>query len=69
MKCLLNLTSALAVRVRNLIREEERAHPGMQEVAAMVYVGDVYALREQAVPARSDGWGAHCYVCDEPDHL
>ena len=69
MKCLLNLTSSLAARVGNLIREEERAHPGLQEVAAMVYVGDVYALREQTVPAKNDGWGAQCYNCDEPDHL
>lgn len=69
MKCLLNLTSTLAARVGNLIREAELAHPGMQEVAAMVYVGDVYALREQTAPARNDGWGTHCYVCDEPDHL
>ena len=69
MKCLLNLTSSLAARVGNLILEAERAHPGMQEVAAMVYVGDVYALREQSVSATSDGWGAHCYVCDEPGHL
>jgi len=69
MKSLLNLTSSLAARVGNLIREEERAHPGMQEVAAMVYVGDVYALREQALPATNDGWGAHCYICNEPDQL
>lgn len=69
MKCLLNLTSSLAARVGNLIREEERAHPGMQEVAAMVYVGDVYALREQTAPARNDGWGVQCYSCDEPGHL
>ena len=69
MKCLLKLTSSLAARVGNLIREAELAHPGMQEVAAMVYVGDVYALRVQSVPAGNDGWGTHCYVCDEPDHL
>jgi hypothetical protein len=69
MKSLLNLTSSLAARVGNLIREAERAHPGMQEVAAMVYVGDVYALREQSVPVKSDGWGTHCYNCDAPDHL
>jgi hypothetical protein len=69
MKCLLHLTSSLAARVGNLIREAELAHPGMQEVAGMVYVGDVYALRVQTAPARNDGWGTQCYVCDEPDHL
>lgn len=68
MKNLFNLTSSLAAKVRHLIREEEQAHPGMQEVAAMVYVGDVYALREQPQPAKNDGWGTHCYVCEDSDH-
>lgn len=69
MKCLLNLTSKLATQISALIREEERAHPGMQEVAAMVYVGDVYVLRVQSQPAKNDGWGKHCYACDDPGHL
>jgi hypothetical protein len=30
----------------------------------MVYVGDVYVLREQSAPGRSDGWGDHAYLSD-----
>ena len=69
MKCLFKVTSKLAAKISALIRAEERAHPDMQEVAAMVYVGDVYVLREQCQPAKNDGWGTHCYTCDDPDHL
>ena len=32
-----------------------------EEVAAMVYVGDVYALREQSKPTKNDGWGKNSY--------
>ena len=53
MKRLFNLTSKLAAKINTLIREEEKAHPDMPEVAAMVYVGDVYALREQSQLAKT----------------
>ena len=69
MKRLFNLTSKLAAKINTLIREEEKAHPDMPEVAAMVYVGDVYALREQSQLAKNDGWGTHCHTCDDPNHL
>ena len=69
MKCLFNLTSKLAAKINTLIREEERAHPDMLEMAAMVYVGDVYVLREQCQPLKNDGWGAHCYTCGASNHL
>ncbi len=59
MKSLLRRTSSLAARVSGLIREAETRDPGMQEAAAMVYVGDVYVLREQAIPSSVDGRGAH----------
>jgi hypothetical protein len=36
----------------------------MCEAAAMVYVGDVYALREVDVALEDDGWGSRCYTCD-----
>ncbi len=38
---------SLAKRANALVAQAEFAHPGMREVAAMVYIGDVYALREQ----------------------
>ena len=44
MRNLFRFASSLANKVNALIRKEESAHPGMQEVAAMVYVGDIYAL-------------------------
>lgn len=69
MKLLFRVASSLANKVNALIRKEESAHPGMQEVAAMVYVGDVYVLREQTKPTKYDGWGKNCYQCDSPRHL
>jgi len=44
MTLLKNLTLGLFGRLNRLIRNAEAAHPEMPE-AAMVYVGDVYALR------------------------
>ena len=38
--------------------------PEMCEVAAMVYVGDVYSLRDQNTSLDDNGWGGRCYVCD-----
>ena len=56
MRNVFRFASSLAAKVNALIRKEESAHPGMQEVAAMVYVGDVYVLREQTKPTKNDGW-------------
>jgi hypothetical protein len=64
MNSLFQLTSSLVSRINALIMQSERAHPGMQEVAAMVYVGDVYALREQPRRQHADGWGHYHYSCD-----
>jgi len=65
MKTLLTrLTSSLARQINALIRRVEAAHPGMPEVAAMVYVGDVYALREQRRRRHVDGWGDKRYYCE-----
>jgi len=64
MKSPFQLTSSLASRINALITQSERAHPGMQEVAAMVYVGDVYALRERPRRQHTDGWGRYHYSCD-----
>ena len=38
MKFLFELTSSLVSRINALVAQSERMHPGMQEVAAMVYV-------------------------------
>jgi len=58
------LTSSLARQINNLVRRVEAAHPGMPEVAAMVYVGDVYVLREQRHRRHVDGWGGKRYHCE-----
>ena len=67
MNPLFNWTSALVSRVNGLIRRTEADHPDMKEAAAMVYVGDVYALRELRVRAHADGWGDRRYTCDAKD--
>lgn len=69
MKYLRHITSSLTARVNAMVQQAEVTHPGMREVAAMVYVGDVYALREQREPAKNDGWDGKCYSGDTPDHL
>ena len=69
MRNVFRFASSLAAKVNALIHQEEVAHPGMPEVAAMVYVGDVYALREPMKPTKNDGWGKNCYHCDSPRHL
>lgn len=64
MKSLFELTASLVSRINALVAQSELAHPGMHEVAAMVYVGDVYALREQSCRRHADGWGRYHYSCD-----
>jgi hypothetical protein len=64
MKSLLRLTSSLVKRINALIARAEAANPAMPEVAAMVYVGDVYALRLQRHRRHADGWGSYRYSCD-----
>ncbi len=64
MKSLFTLTSSLVRRINSLMARAEASNPGMQEVAAMVYVGDVYALREQRQRRHVDGWGRYRYSCD-----
>ena len=58
------VTSSLVRRMNSLVQRAESAHPGMEDVAAMVYVGDVYALREQRRRRPTDGWGRYRYSCD-----
>ena len=64
MKLLHKLTSSLASKINDLVAQAESTNPGMHEVAAMIYVGDVYALREQSQRLHSDGWGRYHYSCD-----
>lgn len=57
----------MAAQAQVLVTQAEsvcETDPEMCEVAAMVYVGDVYALREFGVDLEDDGWGNRCYVCD-----
>lgn len=58
------LSSSLSRRINALIRRAEAVYPDMEDVAAMVYVGDVYALREQHQRRSADGWGRYRYTCD-----
>jgi len=57
----------IAATVRSLIKQAEVAtveDPELCEVAGMVYVGDVYSLREDMKSCgHDDGWGKRCYVC------
>lgn len=64
MRSLLQLTFSLVRRINALVARAVAGNPGMGEVAAMVYVGDVYALREQRRRRRADGWGRYRYSCD-----
>jgi|GEM_PF-3160349 len=57
----------VAVRAQALVSQAETVcelDPEMCEAAAMVYVGDVYALREVDAALEDDGWGSRCYTCD-----
>jgi hypothetical protein len=63
MKFLPRFTSSLVSRLYALIVQSELAHPGMHEVVAMVYVGDVYVLREQLSRQHADGWRRYHYSC------
>jgi len=58
------LTASLAERVNQIISHIEADYPGMNETAAMVYVGDVVVLREQRHRRHADGWGSSRYSCD-----
>lgn len=58
------LTYFLVRRMNSLIAKAEQDHPGMRETAAMVYVGDVYALRELPSRRHADGWGRLPYSCE-----
>lgn len=64
MQLLIDLTASLIRKINALVAKTEAAYPGMSEVAAMVYVGDVYALREQRQRRHADGWGQYHYSCD-----
>lgn len=67
MKAIFDWTTSLVRKVNGLIRKTEAENPGMPEEAAMVYVGDVYALREQRERAHADGWGKRRYTCEAKD--
>ena len=59
--------SSLAERVSGLIRQAESTHPEMREVAAMVYVGDIYVMREQTAPSNDAGWAGQQYTSEFPE--
>lgn len=64
MKRLVDLTMSMVRRINRLVSRAEAQHPGLREAAAMVYVGDVYALRELRRRRHADGWGDRHYSCD-----
>ncbi len=56
----------LAVDVKALIAEAEafcETDPVLRDVAAMVYVGDVYALRELLHATADPAWEERSYAC------
>lgn len=60
------LDKGLVDRVRQMFSQTESICQGdseIDEAAAMVLIGDVYALREPIAEEKS-GWGSRCYVCD-----
>ncbi len=67
MKWDLRLRSVFAAKARALIKAAEAAvgaDQQLQSVAGEVFVGDVYALREEMTPCGDKGWGKRCYVCE-----
>ena len=59
------IPQSLATQLQALIEEAEtvgETDPAMGEAAAMVYIGDVYALREVVQPSDHTGWGARAYA-------
>ncbi len=69
MNRILKPSSSLAERVNGLIRQAESTHPEMHEAAAMVYVGDIYVMREQTVPSKDAGWAGQQYTSEFPEGL
>ncbi|MFQ5936181.1 MAG: hypothetical protein ACE5LB_07230 [Acidiferrobacterales bacterium] len=62
--------ASLVDNVQALIEQAEAVRdvdPAMGEAAAMVYVGDVYALRETLQIAEDAGWGTRRYAGDFRD--
>lgn len=67
-----SITGKIAARIRALIRQAEHAtvaDDALHDCASLVYVGDVYSLRDGVAPARDDGWHGRCYVCDRDTPL
>jgi len=63
---LANISWYLIRRLNVLVASSEKEHPGLPD-AAMIYVGDVYALREMRDRVHVDGWGSRRYSCDSED--
>ncbi len=58
--------AGLADDVKALIAQAEAScetDPVLHDVAAMVYVGDVYALRELVRTTADPAWGERSYAC------
>jgi hypothetical protein len=59
------IPQSLVTQLQALIEDAENVRemdPAMGEAAAMVYIGDVYALREVVQPTDKTGWGARPYA-------
>ena len=56
-----------ASRIKALIDQAEAAavqDPSMADMAGLVYIGDIYSLREDIKTSKDNGWGERCYVCN-----
>lgn len=67
MKLFRRFKESLVKRINALISRAEAEDPEMKDNAAMVYVGDVYALREIRKRQHADGWGQQHYSTDDED--
>lgn len=65
------VSPSLVEGVKALIAQAEaicETDPGMCDAAAMVYVGDVYALREEIEAVSDSSRSERCDACDLIDH-
>lgn len=69
MKRIRGMVSFFSSSLNVLVSRAEAEHPELPEVASMVYVGDVYVLREQDHVRQADGWGKFRYSCEEENCL
>lgn len=73
MKRIIAFSASIAEQARRLIAQAEAAagaDTALAEAAGLVYVGDIYSLRDEDMKAcKDDGWGARRYSSDHAPAL